>query len=194
MVSGLQLQQALKGLKRSKPQAKDTRLPITPYILRRIKAALDQDPFKRDNLMLWVACCLGFFAFLRSGKMTSPAGGNFDAKYHVTPTAVDSIEDPSFIQVSLKESKTDQARQGIKLCVGRTHKELCPVVAMLTYLAVRGFDHGLLFKTEQELPLACAKLINLLKSALTAAGIDANLVLRALVPNWSSYYSSCKWG
>lgn len=56
--------------------------------------------------------------------------------------------------------------------MGRANNELCPV-AVLTYLAVRGFDHGPLFKTEQGLPLTRAKLVNLLKSALTAAGIDA---------------------
>ena len=172
LVSAFWLQLTLKGLKRAKPQAEDTQLPITPYILRRIKAALDQDPFKPhvvDGLLS------GRFRFLMTGEMTSPAEGNFDPKWHVMPVdiAVDSIEHPSFIQVSLKRSKTDQARQGIKLCVGRTHNELCPVAVMPTYLAVRGFDHGPLFKTEQGLPLTRAKLVNLLKSALTTAGIDA---------------------
>ena len=174
LVNALRLQLALKGLKRSKPRAKDTRLPVTPYVLRRIKMALDREPCKQDNIMLWAACCLGFFAFLRSGEMTSPSGVKFDPEWHVTPMdiAVDSIQQPSFIQVTLKGSKTDQARQGIKLFVGRTNNDLCPVAAMLTYLSVRGFDRGPLFKTEQGLPLTRAKLVALLKTALTAAGID----------------------
>ena len=44
--------------------------------------------------------------------MTSPSGVKFDLDWHVTPMdiAVDSIQHPSFIQVTLKGSKTDQAR------------------------------------------------------------------------------------
>ena len=97
--------------------------------------------------MLWAACCLGFFAFLRSGEMTSPAGVTFDPDWHLTPmdVVVDSLEKPSFIQVTLKGSKTDQARKGIKLYIGRTNNDLCPVTAMLMYLSVRGFDYGPLF-------------------------------------------------
>ena len=124
--------------------------------------------------MLWAACCLGLFAFLQSGEMTSPAGVTFDPDWHLTPmdVAVDSLERLSFIQVTLKGSKTDQACKGIKLYVGRTNNDLCPVAAMLTYLSVRGFDYGPLFTTEQGLPLTCAKLVTLLRAALVAAGID----------------------
>ena len=145
LVKALRLQLALRGLKRTKPRTKDTRLPITPYILRRIKSALDCEPSKQGNILLWAASCLGFFAFLRSGEMTSPSGVTFDPDWHLTPmdVAVDSPERSSFIQVMLKGSKTDQARKGIKLYVGRTNNDLCPVAAMLTYLSVRGFDYVL---------------------------------------------------
>ena len=57
--NALCLQLALRGLKRAKPKAKDTRLPITPYVLWRIMTALAQEPHKQDNIMLWGACCLG---------------------------------------------------------------------------------------------------------------------------------------
>ena len=62
--------------------------------------------------------------------------------------AIANPQHPSFMQVTLKGLKTDQARQGIKLFVGWTHNDLCPVATMLSYLLVRGFDHGLLFLTE----------------------------------------------
>lgn len=61
LAGALQLQLALKDLKRSKPREKDSRLPITPYVLRRVKAVLDQEPHRPDNVMLWAACCLVFF-------------------------------------------------------------------------------------------------------------------------------------
>ena len=174
LAGALRLQLALRGLNRSKPKAKDTRLPITPYVLRRVKAALDREPHKWDNVMLWSACCLGFFAFLRSGEMTSPSVNSFDPAWHLTPMdiAVDDLQSPSLIQISLKGSKTDQARQGINLFIGRTNNELCPIAAMLAYLAARGFDQGPLFQTEDRQPLTRAKLVSLLRSTLTAAGID----------------------
>lgn len=48
---------------------------------------------------------------------------------------------------------------------------------MLTYLSVRGFDRGPLFKTEQGLPLIRAKLVTPLKSALTVLTRLATLVI-----------------
>ena len=111
--------------------------------------------------------------------MTSPTGVQFDLEWHVIPMdiAIDYPQHPSFMQVMLKGLKTDQAHQGIKLFVGRTHNDLCPVAAMLFYLSVRGFDHGPLFLTEQGLPLTRAMLVTLLKSTLLAAGIDLSQYL-----------------
>ena len=112
---------SFKRAKESKPKAKDTRLPITPYVLRRVKAALGWEPHKWDNVMLWSACCLGFFAFLRSGEMTSPLVNSFDPG-HLTPMdiVVDDLQSPSLIQILLKGSKTDQAWQGINIFISRT--------------------------------------------------------------------------
>ena len=57
----LQLDLVLRGLKRKKPRGQDTRLPITPWILRRIREVLMEKPHDFDNIMLWAACCLAFF-------------------------------------------------------------------------------------------------------------------------------------
>ena len=125
--------------------------------------------------MLWAACCLGFFAFLRSGEMTIPSADTFDPGWHLTPLdiAVDNLHQPSFMQVRLKGSKTDQTRRGVNLYVGRTlNKDLCPVAAMLSYLAIRGFNQGPLFKLQNGSPLTRQKLVDLLRTTLTAAGIN----------------------
>ena len=175
LVGTLRLQLALKGLKRSKPREKNSWLPVTPYVLRRVKAVLDQEPHRQDNVMLWAACCLGIFTFLRSGEMTVLSANSCDPSWHLTPmdVAVDNLQQPSLIQLSLRCSKTDQTRQRVKLFIGRTNNELCMVAAMLAYLAVRGFDHGPLFRSEDGQPLTHAKLVSLLKATLTAAGIDS---------------------
>ena len=43
---------------------------------------------------------------------------------------------------------------------------------MLAYLAVRDFDHGPSFRSEDRQPLTRTKLVSFLKATLTAAGID----------------------
>ena len=193
LAHSLRLQLALKGLRRKKPRSSDSHLPITPYILKRIKSVLTANSHQQDNIMLWAAC-LGFFAFLRSGEMTIPSADTFDPGWHLTPLdiAVDNLHQPSFMQVRLKGSKTDQTRRGVNLYVGRTFNDLCPVAAMLSYLAIRGFNQGPLFKLQNGSPLTRQKLVDLLRTTLTAAGINPSL-FGPFVSHRCSYHCSCQW-
>ena len=170
----LRLELALKGLRRRRPRANDTRLPITAYILRVIKTSLSAKPYDFDCIMLWAACCLGFFAFLRSGELTVPSAAGFDPKWHLTPMdiAVDNQSSPIAVQITLKGSKTDQTRKKIQLYIGRSHNDICPVAALLTYLSVRGIDTGPLFRLENGQPLTRQNLVSLIKSALQSQGVD----------------------
>ncbi len=102
---------ALKGLKRRKPRAEDTWLPITPLTLSIIGQSLVRHFDLYDRLLVWAACCLGFFAFMRSGELTVPAGVPFDPEVHLTPmdVAVDCQQNPTTLRIRLKVSKTDQS-------------------------------------------------------------------------------------
>ena len=172
----LQLELVLKGFKRWKPRSQDQRLPITPWILQKIKAVLLQNPHDYDNILFWAACCLGFFAFLRSGEFTVQSSHHFDATWHLTPrdVSVDNRENPSLLKIHLKGSKTDQERVGIDLYIGKTDNEICPVAAMLAYLAVRGQDDGPLFRLKNGHPLSRQHLVQVLRLSLSAAGMDCS--------------------
>ncbi len=170
----MQLDLLMKGARRTKPTRKDHRLPITPLILSRIYEVLNQHPNSYENKLLWAACCLGFFAFLRSGEFTLKQGERFDPSWHlsVNDVATDNLSKPTRLQIHIKGSRTDQWRQGAYLVVGHTNSHICPVKAVLAYIAVRGFKEGPLFTDRKGSPFTQQALISSLRTTLTKAGID----------------------
>ena len=95
--------------------------------------------------MLWAVVSLCFFGFLRSGV---PSDSSYDPGQHLSfgDIAVDNQANPSYLQVSLKQSKTDPFRNRVKIIIGRAEGPLCPVVAVLAYMALRGPGEGPLFQ------------------------------------------------
>ena len=60
--------------------------------------------------MIWAACCTAFFGFMRCGEFTSPSHSAYDPTVHLSfsDVAVDSKTCPTFIRLTIKQSKTDQ--------------------------------------------------------------------------------------
>ena len=71
------------------------------------------DAHNSEHIMLWAACCLGFFGFLRAGEFTVNCA--FDPSIHLTvqDLQVDAEVNPSSLQVRIKSSKTDPFRQDV---------------------------------------------------------------------------------
>ena len=90
---------------------------------------------------------------------------------HSQDIAVDSPSDPSLLQVHLKQSKTDQFRKGIDIFGGRTRNNLCPVVAVLAYIAARGDVSGPLFKFADGRPLTRVRFVAQIRQALESSGL-----------------------
>ena len=67
----------------------------------------------------------------------------YDPSWHlsVQDITVDSVENPSWLQVKIKGSKTDQLKQGMVIVVGITSSHICPVKSVLAYIACRGFHY-----------------------------------------------------
>ena len=143
------LHQVLKGIRKEKARTLPSRIrrPITRDIMLKIKGALLKNPHSYHNIMMWAACCLAFFGFLRSSEFTIPSQSSYDPEVHLSikDVAVDNRAKPRMLKVSIKQSKTDPFRQGVTLCLGKTDLELCPVDALLPYLVVRGNLEGPLF-------------------------------------------------
>lgn len=168
------LDYTLKGLRRqgiTSPRPK--RLPITPSILRRIHKVWSCTPLSYDRYMLWAAFCLGFFAFLRAGEFTCPANmTSSPSVLEVSDVTVDSHSAPTNMRIRLKHSKTDPFGAGMVLHIGRTQDILCPVAAMLGFLARRPPTPGFLFLFQDGSPLTRPRLCQELRQALQLAGIS----------------------
>ena len=104
-----QLNYVLRATQRARPiRSRQLRLPITPPILRHLHFVWAVSPITYTSRMLWAACCLGFFAFLRSGEFTCPSIRAYTSSM-LSPAdvTVDSYEHPTSLTVLLRASKTD---------------------------------------------------------------------------------------
>ena len=68
----------------------------------------------------------------------------FDDSVHLAPqdVSIDSHVTPSVVRIHLKQSKTEPFRQCVNIFLGRSKQEICPVAALLSYMALRGNAQG----------------------------------------------------
>ena len=124
--------------------------------------------------MLWAACTTCFFGFLSSGEITTPTTNDFDPTYHLTleDIAIDDACLTMAVRLHIKASKTDPFRKGAHVFLGRTNDQLCPVAALLAYLAIRGRKPGPVFCMANGGYLTRDIFFREVRKALTAAGFD----------------------
>jgi len=63
--------------------------------------------------------------------------------------SVDNRTCPRLLQVATKQSKTDPFRRGVNIYLGTTDNTICPIKAMLAYLALRGGQAGPFFISKE---------------------------------------------
>ena len=186
------LEQVIKGAKREyakrNPETR-VRLPITPDILLKLRSVWSRDAKDFDRIMLWAACCLCFYGFLRAGEITVPSEAGYDSSVHLNmgDISVDNADNPTVVKEKIKASKSDQFRKGVDIFVGRTYNQLCPVEALMAYVAVQGQDDGLFFHFKDDRLLTKGRFVTSVREALSAAGIDAKK-FAGQFPNRSRHY------
>lgn len=165
----------LQGIRRDQAQQGPARvrLPITASLLQRIKSHLSNDPSAFLNVLIWSACCVGFFGFLRCGEFLIPDSQQFDANRHLSLADVTLDKSPPQWRYYLfiSSSKTDQFQQSSQVVLGATGSDLCPVAALLDYLSLRGDVAGPLFLQQDGHPLHRSFFMQKVQDALTATGL-----------------------
>ena len=140
------LRRLMRGIKRVHGNTIDSRLPITPSLLRCFRSFLTLS--YPDHLTLWAAILLAFFAFLRSGELLSLHRSDL----HRTADGY---------QVHIKQSKTDPFRSGAVITVLPSgDPSLCAVTTLDSYLATQGPTERTLFRL-QTAALTCQRLNHL---------------------------------
>ena len=75
---------------------------MSPDILRLVRQVWNEKSSDPDNHMLWAACCIRFFCFLRAGEFTVPSDSSFDLEVHVhlcySNIAVDNSSSPQVVR------------------------------------------------------------------------------------------------
>ncbi len=170
------LGQVVRGVQRWRSEQgrrQRQRKPMTVEVLEVLRTSWSVTPGGIDAKMLWAAATLAFFGFMRSGELTIPSTRGFNPYVHLTwqDVANDNTANSTVVKVCLKASQTDQLRQGCTLVVGRTGDKLCPVAAVLGFMAVVGRRLGPLFQYASGKPLTQAGFVVELKSALEQRGV-----------------------
>ena len=103
------LNYVLKGIRHCRPlHSRPRRLPITISILKTLYGVWSASPSDYTRAMLWAACCLGFFGFLRSGEFTCASTQHWPSLVlSLGDMAVNSHTNPQYLIVHLRQSKTD---------------------------------------------------------------------------------------
>ena len=165
------VQAGIARVRLGRGQPSRIRLPITAQILHQIKQELSRTAHP-ERLVLWAVCCTAFFGFCRLGELLLSSQSAFTPRRHLAwgDMAVDNQQTASMVRYHLKQSKTDQAGQGVDIILGRTGLDLCPVTAVLSYVAARG-RAGPFFLTTAGVSLTKQAFISELRKLLRTIGL-----------------------
>uniref|UniRef100_A0A1X7TEK2 Tyr recombinase domain-containing protein n=1 Tax=Amphimedon queenslandica TaxID=400682 RepID=A0A1X7TEK2_AMPQE len=162
------LDYVLKGICRSVPsRSRRQHLPITPEILRLLFQAWSHQPITFDAVLFWATCCVGEFACPSWGAFTNSMLSFGDV-------SVDSHSSPTYISLLHCQSKTDVFGAGVRIDLIRVDGPICPVMSLLSYLAMRGSQSGPLFQFKNGSPLSRRRLVGAVHESLALTGLDVS--------------------
>ena len=138
-IACIRVQAGIRRVRLVKGTPSRIRLPITAPVLDQIRRALDRSVHP-NKVVLWAISCAAFFGFFRLGELLPETANSFRPATDLAwgDIAVDNPSNPQMVQIHLKKSKCDQFGKGSDIILGRTSSPLCPVAALLSFIALRG--------------------------------------------------------
>ena len=131
------VKQVLQGIKwaQTRQSSPRVRLPIAIQLMHRNITALLKEPHNYENILLWAACCIAFFGFLRCSEFTVPSVQEYNPSTHLSydDVSLDSLDSPSAIQIHIKQSKTDPFLERHSLVSGENQ---CRYLRSTSHLAI----------------------------------------------------------
>ena len=109
--------------------------------------------------VLWTLACWGNSGPF--GNRILPRG----SPVSFVDVALDSHSSPSLMRVRIKQSKTDPFRLGVDIHLGKAPPPLCPISAMVAYIASRGPQPGPFFLFSDGSFLSRQRLVDSIRTA-----------------------------
>ena len=169
------LHYVIRGTKRDRSAPSRKRLPVTPRILRSLAGAWSSSVLvdHYEARLLWAACCLGFFGFLRVGEFTATgASPGSTAQLQISDVSFENQSSPPLMTLRLQRTKTDPFGKGVTIVLGSSGQPVCPVTAVRNFLAIRPAREGPLLIHTDGTPLSREWLVKRVRQALEFCGIS----------------------
>ena len=123
--------------------------------------------------LLWAACCLGFFGFLRAGEFTATSASlGSTAQLQISDVSFENQSSPPLMTLRLQRTKTDPFGKGVTIVLGSSGQPVCPVTAVRNFLAIRPAREGPLLIHADGTPLSREWLVKRVRQALEFCGIS----------------------
>ena len=114
--------------------------------------------------MLWAAFLVAFFGFLRSSEFVAPTINTFLPSHTLCFSDVHWVD--GHFHIHIKSSKTDPFSHGCTVRLAPSKTEICPVLALNSFLSSHPTGNGPLFTFCDGTYLTRRRLNSLLKKAL----------------------------
>lgn len=154
---------------------KPTRLPVTPAVLKLIKAELKASPLpKQDKLLYWTICTIAFMGAFRIHELLSRVEGSYDPSFTLLGRDVNmktikvNKKEMRTLTILLKSEKSDRVGKSTIVDVYESGGMFCPVRAFEKWKsATTVFASNLpAFRLDSGKPLTGRKFNTMLKQML----------------------------